>query len=148
MVADDVKQVSIFTGDVVMTRGSMRAMAEKIVLVQDPEGYLYTTMYAAPGQLASMREKRDGGADLWLEAYGERIEYNNRNEVIRLFTRANLKRLDGKLVTDDVKGEYISYDSKSEFYRVHNTAQGHSVPREGRVRAIIQPRERVQRDEQ
>jgi len=144
MVADDVKQVTIFTGHVVMTRGTMRATAEKVILVQDPEGYLYATMYAAPGQLASLREKRDGGADLWVEAYGERIEYNNRNEIIRLFTRANLRRLDGKLVTDDVRGEYISYDSKSEFYRVHNTSQGQSVAGDGRVSAVIQPRERTQ----
>jgi len=143
MVADEVKQVSIFTGNVVMTRGTMRATADKVLLAQDPEGYLYTTLYAAPGQLATVREKRDGGADLWVEGYGERIEYNNRNEIIHLFTSANLKRLDGKTVTDDIRGEYISYDSKSEFYRVHNTAQGKSVPGDGRVRAVIQPRKRT-----
>jgi lipopolysaccharide export system protein LptA len=142
MVADDVKQVTIFTGNVIITRGTMQAKADRVVLVQDPEGYQYSTLYAAPGQLASMREKRDGGPDLWVEGYGERIEYNNRTEVVRLFTRANLKRLEGKTVTDDIKGEYISYDSKSEFYQVHNTPEGKSVPGEGRVRAIIQPRER------
>jgi lipopolysaccharide export system protein LptA len=143
MVADDVKQVTVFTGNVIMTQGTRVAKAAKAVLVQDPEGYQYSTLYAAPGgQLASLREKRDGGPDLWTEGYGERIEYDNKTETIKFFTRANLKRLDGVVVTDDVKGEFISYDSKSEFYQVHNTAQGKSAPGAGRVKAVIQPREK------
>lgn len=142
MMADDVKQVTIFTGNVIMTRGTQVAKSAKAVMVQDPEGYQYTTLYAAPGHLASLREKRDGGPDLWMEGYAERIEYNNKNEVIQFFSRANVKQLDGKVVTDDLKGEYISYDSKSEFYRVHNTSAGKSAPGGGRVRAIMQPREK------
>ncbi|MDL2283948.1 lipopolysaccharide transport periplasmic protein LptA [Oxalobacter sp. OttesenSCG-928-P03] len=142
MVADDVKQVTIFTGNVIMTQGTRVAKAAKVVLVQDPEGYQYTTLYAAPGKLASLREKRDGGPDLWTEGYGERIEYDNKTEIIKFFTRANLKRLDGKIVTDDIKGEYISYNSKSEFYQVHNTSEGKSAPGAGRVKAIIQPRDK------
>ena len=142
MVADDVKQITVFTGNVVMTQGSRIAKAAKVVMVQDPEGSQYTTLYAAPGSLASLREKRDGGPDLWAEGYGERIEYDNKTETIRLFVRANLKQLEGKQVTDDIKGEYISYDSKSEFYQVHNTPAGKSSPGAGRVKAVIKPREK------
>lgn len=142
MVADDVKQITIFTGNVIMTQGTRVAKAAKVVIVQDPEGYQYTTLYASKGGLASLREKRDGGPDLWTEGYGERIEYDNKTEIIKFFVRANLKRLDGKTVTDDIKGEYISYDSKSEFYRVHNTSGGRSSPGAGRVKAVIEPREK------
>jgi lipopolysaccharide export system protein LptA len=140
MVADDVKQVTVFTGNVVMTKGTMRAKAAKVVVVQDPEGYQYATLYAETGKLVFLREKRDGGDDLWTEGYGERVEYDGKKEVTEFFVRANLKRIDGKVVTDDVKGEYIFYDSKSEFYRVHNTKQGVSSPSAGRVRAVMQPR--------
>jgi len=142
MVADDVKQVTVFTGNVVMTQGTRVARAGKVVLIQDPQGYQYTTLYAGPGGLASLKEKRDGGPDLWAEGYGERIEYDNKTEIIKFFTRANLKRLKGKAVTDDISGEYISYDSKSEFYRTHNTSEGKSAPGAGRVKAVIEPREK------
>ncbi|MCL1886967.1 MAG: lipopolysaccharide transport periplasmic protein LptA [Betaproteobacteria bacterium] len=142
MVADDVKQVTVFTGNVVMIQGTRIAKADKVVLVQDPAGYQFSTLYAAPGKLASLREKRDGGPDLWVEGYGERIEYDNKTEIIQFFTRANLKRLEGKTVTDDIRGEFISYDRKSEFYRVHNTSEGKSAPGAGRVKAIIQPRDK------
>lgn len=141
MVADDVKQITVFTGNVVMTQGSRVGKAAKVVMVQDPEGYQYTTLYAAPGQLASIREKRDGGPDLWVEGYGERIAYDNKTEIIQFFVRANLKQLEGKKVTDNIRGEYISYDSKSEFYQVHNTPAGKSSPGAGRVKAVIEPRE-------
>lgn len=142
MVADDVKQITIFTGNVVMKQGSRVSKAAKVVMMQDPEGYQYTTLYAAPGQLAFIREKRDGGPDLWVEGYGERIAYNNKTETIQFFVRASLKQLEGKKVTDDIKGEYISYDSKSEFYQVHNTSAGKSAPGAGRVKAVMKPREK------
>lgn len=140
MVADDVKQITIFTGNVIATQGTRIAKAAKIVMVQDPEGYQYTTLYATPGQLASVREKRDGGNNLWAEAYAERIEYNNKNEVMKLYIRANLKQLEGATVTENIKGEFISYDSKSEFYQVHNTVQGKSSPGRGRVKAVLEPK--------
>jgi len=50
--------------------------------------------------------------------------------------------LDGSKVTDEVEGEFISYDTRAEFYTANNTAIGESKPGAGRVRAIIQPREK------
>lgn len=142
MTADDIKQVTIFTGNVIVTKGTVLIKAAKAVLVQDPEGYQYVTLYAAPGKLASMRQKLDGGPDLWMEGYGEKIEYDNKNEVVKFFTRARVKRLQGSVVTDDVTGEYIAYDGKTENYRVNNTSEGVSKPGAGRVKAVIQPREK------
>jgi lipopolysaccharide export system protein LptA len=138
---DDVKQVNVFTGNVVMTRGTLLVKAGRAVVRQDPEGYQYMIAYAAPGKLASYRQKRDGGEDLWMEAYGERIEYDNKTEIAKFFNRARLKRLEGPKVTDEVNGAYISYDGKTEFFTVHNTQKGVSQPGAGRVKVVIQPRE-------
>lgn len=142
MTADDVKQITTFTGNVIITKGTLLIKAAKAVIVQDPEGYQYITLYAAPGGVASMRQKMDGGPNLWMEGYGEKIEYDNKNEVAKFYTRARVKRLQGSVVTDDVMGEYIAYDGKTEYYRINNTAQGVSKPGAGRVKAVIQPREK------
>lgn len=139
---DDVKQVNAFTGNVVMTRGTLIAKAGKAVVRQDPEGYQYGIFYAAPGKLASFRQKRDGGPDLWMEGYAERIEYDNKFEIAKFFSKARLKRLEGAKVTDDVSGAYISYDGKSEFFNVHNTPKGVSQPGAGRIKVIIQPKQK------
>jgi lipopolysaccharide export system protein LptA len=141
MAYDDVKQINTFTGNVVLTRGTLVMKAEKMVVVQSPEGYQFATLYAAPGGLATFRQKRDGGPNLWIEGQAaDRIEYDDKTEVAKLFSNARIRLLDGKQPTDEVEGEFISYDSRAEFYSVNNTPTGETKPGAGRIRAVIQPR--------
>ena len=142
MHSDDVKQVTTFTGNVVVTKGTLLIKAGKAVIVEDPEGYQYITLYAAPDRLASLRQKQDGGPNIWMEGYGKKIEYDNKDEIIKFFTQARVRRLQGNQVTDDVSGEYISYNARTEYYSVYNTSEGVSKPGAGRVKAVIQPREK------
>ncbi len=140
MEYDDVKQINVFTGNVILTRGTLTMKAAKMVVTQDPAGYQYATLYAPSGGLATFRQKRDGGPDLWVDGHAERIEYDGKTEVAKLFSRARLRRLDGNRPTDEVEGEFISYDSRAEFFTVHNTPSGESKPGGGRIKAVIQPR--------
>jgi lipopolysaccharide export system protein LptA len=138
---DDVKQVNNFTGNVVLTRGTLTMKADKMIVTQSPEGYQFATLYAAPGGLATFRQKRDGGPNLWIEGQAsDRIEYDSKTEVAKLFSKAKVKLLDGAKPTDEVEGEFISYDSRAEFYSVNNTPTGESKPGAGRIKAVIQPR--------
>ncbi|HCE09282.1 MAG TPA: lipopolysaccharide transport periplasmic protein LptA [Oxalobacteraceae bacterium] len=140
MAYDDVKQINTFTGNVILTRGSLLMKAGKVIVTQDPAGYQYATLYAAPGALATFRQKRDGGPDLWMEGQAERIEYDGKLEIVKLFGKAMMRRLEGNKPTDEVEGEFISYDSQAEFLSVNNTVTGASKPGAGRVKAVIQPR--------
>ncbi|MGI4848432.1 MAG: lipopolysaccharide transport periplasmic protein LptA [Janthinobacterium lividum] len=141
MAYDDVKQINTFTGNVVLVRGTMVLKADRMVVTQDPAGYQYATLYAAPGGLATFRQKRDGGPDLWIEGRAvDRIEYDSKTEVAKFYKDANLKLLDGVKPTDEVQGEFISYDSKAEFFSVNNVVNGVSKPGAGRIKATIQPR--------
>ena len=140
MEYDDVKQINTFIGNVVLTRGSILMKSNKMVVTQDPDGHQFVVMYAAPGALASFKQKRDGGPDQWVDGQGERIEYDDKTEIMKLFSTARMRRLENGKVTDEVNGEYISYDTRAEFFTVHNTASGDSKPGAGRIKAIIQPR--------
>ena len=93
-------------------------------------------------QAATFRQKRDGGPDLWIEgeARPHRIRQQDRSR--QVFSKAQVRLLDGSKPTDEVEGEFISYDSEPEFYSVNNTASGESKPGAGRIRATIQPRNR------
>lgn len=138
---DDVKQVNTFTGSVVLTRGTLLLKSDKMVVSQDPAGYQFVTMYAAPGKLATFRQKRDGGPNLWMEGHAaDRIEYDTKTEIAKFYVKAKVTLLDGAKPTDEVEGEFISYDSKAEFYLVNNTPTGTSKPGAGRIKVIIQPR--------
>ncbi len=140
MTYDDVQQVNTFIGNVVLTRGTLVMHAERVVVTTDPYGYQFATLYAGNGKLATFRQKRDGGADLWIEGEADRIEYDGKTEIAKLFSRAKMQRLDGVKITDSVKGEFISYDSRAEYYTVNNTAAGDSKAGSGRITAVIQPR--------
>ena len=46
---DDLKQVCVLAGDVVLVKGTMRATGERVQIRKDPEGYQYGLIEAAPG---------------------------------------------------------------------------------------------------
>lgn len=141
MFYDESKQTNTFIGNVVLTRGTLIMHAEKLLVRQNGDGHQFATLYAAPNGTTTFRQKRDGGKDLWIEGYAaDRIEYDTRTEVAKLFKRAKIKMLDNGRPTDEVEGDFISYDSRAEFYSVTNSQTGDSKPGAGRIRAVIQPR--------
>lgn len=140
MAYDDIKQVNTFTGNVILTRGTLVMRAHKLIVSQDPAGYQFATLLAPPGGLATFRQKRDAGPNQWIEGQAERIEYDGKSEIVKLFSKAKMRRLEGNKPTDEVEGEFISYDSRAEFFTVNNTATGANKPGGGRIKATIQPR--------
>jgi lipopolysaccharide export system protein LptA len=138
MAVDDVKQVRTLTGKVIVTRGSMILRADKMILTVTPEGYQSAVLFADAGKLATFRQKRDGGADLWMDGHAERIEYDEKSELVKLISKAQMRRLDGNKPTDNVEAEFISYDSRAEYLSVNNTAKGESKPGAGRIKGSFQ----------
>ena len=88
---DDLKQVCVLVGNVVLNKGTMRAVGERVQVRKDPEGYQYGVIVAAPGKLASFRQRRDSskpGLEEFVEGYAERIEYDEKEDTVKLTTRA------------------------------------------------------------
>ena len=130
---DDAKQTALFEGNVLLTQGTMQIRGDRMEVRQDKEGFKYGTTW---GNLAHFRQKRDG-YDEYVEGWAERIEYDGRAETLQMFNRALMKR--GQ---DEVRGNFISYDARTEFFRVTGSsdkAAGTAKP-EGRVRAVLQPK--------
>ena len=136
MEYDDLKQVNVFTGSVVLTRGTITIKGDRMVVSQDAEGYQRGT---TTGRLASFRQKRDG-LDEWLEGYGEEIEYNGKTETVRLIRKAKVRRLDGTRVIDEIEGPLIIYDGRTEQFNVEGAAAGPVASGRERVKVVIQPR--------
>ena len=138
-VTEELKQVSVCTGNVVLTRGTLKITGERMEVRQDPEGYRQATVTAAPGQLATFRQRQDmtrPGVEEWVDGAAERIEYDERAETVRLIQRATWKRLENGQPRDEVAGNQITYDSRSATYSVAGGPGGG----DGRVRLILSPR--------
>nr|WP_315252611.1 lipopolysaccharide transport periplasmic protein LptA [uncultured Duganella sp.] len=137
--ADDVKQIKTFTGNVVLTRGTLLMKSPKAVVTEDPEGYQFVVLHSGPGVQATFRQKMDGPGDQWVEGKADRIEYDNKTELVKLFAKAQIKKLEGGKTASQVDGEFISYDSRKEFFAVKNTPSGETKPGGGRSTMVIQP---------
>jgi lipopolysaccharide export system protein LptA len=137
---DQVTQTYILTGNVVITRGTLVLKSDKALLKDTPEGYMTVTLTAAPGKVATFRQKRDGGPDLWVDGQAERIEYDERAELVKLFSKAIVKQLENGKLQSEVDGAFIAYDNRKEVANVRNGDNGESNVGGGRNTMILAPR--------
>jgi len=136
VTVDDVKQISVFEGNVVLTQGTLILRSDRMEVRQDNEGFRQGVAW---GKLAYFKQKREG-VDEYVEGWAERIEYDSRADKVQLFTRAAMKRSD-----DDVRGDYISYDATTEFYQVigGGTKAATANNPDGRSRVVMQPKQKT-----
>jgi lipopolysaccharide export system protein LptA len=132
MSADDTRRMNIFEGNVVLTKGTIAVRADRIVVRQDPEGYQLTTATGTPVRFKQKQDPKEGEKEgRWMDGEALRIEIDDRKQTIELFENARVNR-----GGDEVAGNYIFVDQRSEFFSV--TAGKGSA--QGRVRATIQPK--------
>jgi lipopolysaccharide export system protein LptA len=130
---DDAKQITVFTGNVVLTKGTIVIRGDRLVLQQFPDG-MQTAV--ATGKRASFRQKREGLEQV-INGFANQIEYDSRNETLKLTGDGLIKRLECEVVIDEITGGVIVYNAQTEQFTVDGKAPGDSS---GRVRIIIQPR--------
>jgi lipopolysaccharide export system protein LptA len=137
---DDLKQSSVFTGNVVITKGSTIVRGDRVDVSQDPEGYQQAVSIASPGKLAFYRKKRDG-VDEYIEGEGERIEYDSRADLVKFVRRAVMRRYNGATLVDETTGSLIVYDNNTDVFTVDGGAQNRTATNPtGRIRAMLSPR--------
>ncbi len=132
MSSDDARRMSIFEGNVVLTKGTITVRAERVVVRQDADGFQHST---ATGNPVRFRQKGDPQGEcegLWLDGEALRVEIDDRNEKVELFDSARVRRGE-----DEVRGAYIFVDQRSSFFSA-SAAKGALA--HGRVRAVIQPK--------
>lgn len=135
---DDLRQVTVLTGNVVLTKGTIVIRADRVEVRTDPQGYQYAQATMTGSGLAYFRQKRDG-VNEYIEGNARRIDYDGKNEITTLTGQAIVKRLAGlSTVIDQVQGNVIRYDQRAETYTANSGSTGRSSP--GRVRGMLGPR--------
>lgn len=137
---DDLKQTSVFTGNVVITKGTTIIRGNRVDVRQDAEGYQQATVVAAPGKLAYYRKKRDS-VDEYIEGEAELIEYDSRADKVTFIRRAILRRYNGAVLADETAGAKINYDNVTDVFTVEGGAENRTTANpSGRIRAVLTPR--------
>ncbi|WP_422844317.1 lipopolysaccharide transport periplasmic protein LptA [Acidovorax sp. M2(2025)] len=146
---DELKQTSVFTGRVVMTKGSIVLRGARLDVRQDAEGYQHGVVTAEPGKRAFFRQKRDtlpGAPDEFIEGESEVIEYDGRSDNVRFVTRAELRRYRGAELSDEITGAVIVYNNLTDVFTVDGKrnaagASGETPAPGSRVRAVLAPKD-------
>jgi lipopolysaccharide export system protein LptA len=137
---DDVKQVSVFSGHVVLTKGTIQIRGSQIEVRQDPDGYQFGLVTGAPEKLAFFRQKREA-LDEFMEGEGETIEYDGKADTVKFIKKAQLRRYRGATLGDEITGGVIVYENLTDTFTVDGSAsKGVAGTRGGRVRAMLTPK--------
>ena len=141
---DDIKQTSVFTGKVVVSKGSILIRGARLDVRQDPEGNQYGIVTAEPGKLAFFRQKRDtqpGAPDEFMEGEGEVIDYDGKADVVKFHRRAQMRRYLGAALNDEMSGVEIVYDNSTSVLTVDGGARKPAADGSApRVRTMLTPR--------
>ena len=126
---DQKNQVTVFTGNVIITQGTLNMRANTVRVVQDQNGNQTMNAQGSPVYFRQTLDNNKGAAEGW----GDRAEYVSATNTVKLVGNAKVQR-----GGDLAQGEAISYNMKTEVYTVlGGNAVGNKNGR--RVKVIIQP---------
>lgn len=130
---DDIRKVSVYQGNVILSQGTLMLRADRVQVTQTEGGL---DQVVATGRPVAFRQKVDG-RDEFIEGFANRIEYDSVKSQLELIGQAQLRR-----GSDELRGTQISYNANTEFYKV--IGQPDAKTPSGRVRAVIRPKPRTQ----
>jgi lipopolysaccharide export system protein LptA len=137
-VMDRTRQVVVYSGNAVLSQGTMLLRADRIETRQAPDGYRAASAAGSKVKPAAWRQRLDSGNEA-MEGSAERIDYDGRADTVRLSGAATLRRLRDGLLVEEISGGVIVWDSIAGVFTVEGGASSASNPK-GRVRTVLSPR--------
>lgn len=134
---DESSRVNVLKGNVEITKGSIVLRSALVEVRQGADATQSAVAIGGVNGRAFFRQRREG-LDEFIEGEAERVEYDGRADVVRFVGRAVMRRLSGGVVADEVVGQTVVYDNKTEVFQVVGGAK--SAASSGRVRGVISPR--------
>jgi lipopolysaccharide export system protein LptA len=138
---DESAQITTFTGRVMVTKGTLVLRSEKLEVQQDKEGKQVAKLWAAKGERAFFRQKREG-LDEFTEGEAETVIYDSQADKITLTGRAELRIFRGQQLSDRLQGHLIVFDNTTEVFTVDGkTSTGSNSSGNQRIKATLTPRD-------
>ncbi|MEO6985425.1 MAG: lipopolysaccharide transport periplasmic protein LptA [Paralcaligenes sp.] len=137
---NDIKKQSVFTGNVVMTRGLMTLRSDTLTMHEDAAGFQYGTATVGPGKLVFVRQERPEKYEV-VEARGLRAEYDGKTEEFVMIGKAVVTRFVCGKPFDTISGARVKYNQKTDIYEAFGGPD--SAAAGGRVRSVAQPTAKI-----
>lgn len=142
---EDTTQTSVFTGNVLLTKGTIVIRGNQLTVRQDADGNQFGVAEGTTAKRAFFRQKREG-LNEFIEGEALRIDYDSQADLVRFTGNAVVRRLRGTTVSDESQGNVIVFNNRTETFTVDSRPGRQpgvaSTPENGgRVRAMLAPRE-------
>ncbi len=138
---DDIKRQSVFTGNVVLTRGLMKLNADRLEVSEDAKGNQHGVATANKGKVVTLRQERPETFET-IEGVGLRAEYDGGSSQFDLIGQAVVTRFICGKPFDVIRGQRVRYNDKTGTYEAEGGPNS-SAPG-GRVRSLAEPRAKTE----
>ncbi|GGY02635.1 lipopolysaccharide transport periplasmic protein LptA [Paludibacterium paludis] len=131
---DQIRKVTVLTGNVVAVQGTMIVHSDQAYLTQDDKG---NQTLVANGKPVTFRQKSDPdskGVVEWIDAQGDRVDYATQTHTAILTGNARVKKGESIVI-----GNVITYNTETQV--VESVGGTANTANKGRVTIIIPPRQ-------
>jgi len=137
---DDIKNITVYTGDVIVTRGSIRMTGDKMTVYYDKDDNIETLIM--DGKPATYRQLPDD-SKVYDEAEALRMEYYELRNLVILLRDAEVRQ-----ERYNFSGERIEYDTQlsqvkawSDINKKQPDSMSGETKKQERVKIIIKPKQ-------
>ncbi|MFJ4372981.1 lipopolysaccharide transport periplasmic protein LptA [Pseudomonas japonica] len=136
---DDKNKIATYTGDVIITQGSMMIKGNVVTITLNQAGDIDTaTSVGSPGKSAYFEQQQDAAKPDKMQGYAKQIQYQAGRDLIVLTDQAKVIN-----AGNTTEGEKIVYNSKTQVATAGRGGKDIQTPRQ-RIDMVIQPKKKAE----
>ena len=133
--ADLIKKLYTLKGHVRIQQGNLTILAEDAQVRQGEGGRPVVLVTGSAGDLARFEQKQAAPNEV-LKGQALTIDYDDRSAIVRLKGQAQMRRMQGETVIDEVVGSVITYNRTTGEFQVQGDNDAPGKPG-NRVRGVL-----------
>jgi lipopolysaccharide export system protein LptA len=137
MTYNEKSNVTVFTGNVLLTRGTLVIRGEKLTLTETAGGNQFAKVEGSPARFKQQRDSQVKSDVLLISGAGEMIEFDGNKSIVTLTGKASIEKSANGQLTESISGSKITYEQNTEFLNVVGAPNGSGKTR---VQAVIKPK--------
>ena len=137
MTYNEKSNVNVFTGNVLLTRGSLVFRGDKLSLTERSDGTQFATVEGKPARFKQQRDSERPNEVLLINGTGNTIEFDGDKSIVTLTGAASIQKSTNGQLTESISGTKITYEQNTEFLNVVGSPNSSGS---SRVQAVIKPK--------
>lgn len=137
MTYNEKSNVNVFTGNVLLTRGTLVIRGDKLTLTEARDGTQSAKVEGSPARFKQQRDSKIPNEVLLIDGTGKSIEFDGNKSIVTLTGDASIQKSTNGQLTESISGNKITYEQNTEFLNVDG---GSNKNGQSRVQAVIKPK--------